>query len=323
ALSLEPCPGAYCARLNSSNGWSSCGPCPAGHRSDQGFCRPCDQPASAYMWLYLGFMALIPVLCNMIFLSRSRGHKRLLLLAGLCALESVLAALASVLVFPPRGSPYLTVCGVNNLSDWYPVFFNPDQGAVTDRPAFEAASCAHEVVYPLYSIVLTYYAFCVLFLLLMRPVAYRLLGGSRRYVLYAPMFLYPLLALLHSISGGLLYFAFPYLLLLCTLLSHAVFLLCQIDPEQPAAQTSAKWMLRNTLLKPLTVLLLLVHWLFLGVAVFSIVAAKPADEASGARWVVAAVPLPYLLFVATLRFSHPDAAYMAGDYEENAELRGG
>lgn len=62
----------------------------------------------------------------------------------LCAiLEVVFAASITLLMWEPVGSFKIHACGVDYLSDWYPIFYNP-------HPNYEETlHCAHEAVYPL------------------------------------------------------------------------------------------------------------------------------------------------------------------------------
>jgi len=61
-----------------------------------------------------------------------------------CAIvEILLAGSITLLLWDPVGSLYIKSCGVKQLSDWYPLFFNP-------QPNYEKTlHCSHEAVYPL------------------------------------------------------------------------------------------------------------------------------------------------------------------------------
>lgn len=72
------CPGLYCGRqmisdsINGSMGWSECGACPRGYRvsivSEYSHCMPCENNPSTYDWLYLGFMAMLPLILHWFFI---------------------------------------------------------------------------------------------------------------------------------------------------------------------------------------------------------------------------------------------------------------
>ncbi|OBS69993.1 hypothetical protein A6R68_01466 [Neotoma lepida] len=82
--------------------------------------------------------------------------------------------------------------------------------------------CTQEAVYPLYTIVLVYYAFCLVFMLLLRPLLVNKIQRSRYMPnplesFYAALYFFPVLTLLQAIAGGLLYYAFPYIVLVASL----------------------------------------------------------------------------------------------------------
>lgn len=99
-------------------------------------------------------------------------------------------------------------CGVSSLSDWYTYFFNP-------APRYEdTLICTQERVYPLQTMVLIFYVFCVTFMLILRPLINEKCKPKiekASLAVYYALYAFPLLALIHSLFGGLVYFAFPYL----------------------------------------------------------------------------------------------------------------
>jgi len=68
---------------------------------------------------------------------------RVLLLHISALVESVIAAVCSLLVIPPRGSLSVTSCPVTQLADWYTPFQNPSPDYV------HIIYCTQEAVYPL------------------------------------------------------------------------------------------------------------------------------------------------------------------------------
>lgn len=76
-VDLKKCPGLYCGRLftdlmNGSNPWADCGACPRGYRvnilSEISECIVCKNDPSTYDWLYLGFMAMLPLILHWFFI---------------------------------------------------------------------------------------------------------------------------------------------------------------------------------------------------------------------------------------------------------------
>ena len=68
---------------------------------------------------------------------------RLLWLLGSVALESIVSVIFTLLLFDPVGSLSLESCGVERISDWYTMFYNPAPDYV------HSIHCTQEAVYPL------------------------------------------------------------------------------------------------------------------------------------------------------------------------------
>ena len=168
------CPGLYCGRELLSNGsWSDCGACPRGFRANvSSFCVPCNNTPVFYDWLYLGFMTFSPLVLHwfcidnttpfrgryntvydylmfstniLLFVIYALRLSRGALVLHLSALvETLLAALSTILIIEPYGRLDLKACPAKSLSDWYTLFHNP-------RPNYsETLHCTQEAVYPLY-----------------------------------------------------------------------------------------------------------------------------------------------------------------------------
>jgi len=87
------------------------------------------------------------------------------------------------------------------------MFFDP-----VDPETKSYINCTTEAVYPLYSIVLVFLANCLLWLLVLRLPAVVMFNLSTRPMIFVLKIL-PLAAFVFSISAGLFYFTFPYLIL--------------------------------------------------------------------------------------------------------------
>lgn len=167
------CPGIYCGRMPNENasGWSDCGACPAGFRvanaaasgatatvAVNSACLPCLDDSSAYDWMYLGFMAIVP-LClhwfsidvaarraaasSAVMLARHQLARMQLALHGSALLEIGGAALLTLLAFEPYGRLHFHTCSVRRLSDWYTLIYNPTPDYANKL------FCTQEAVYPL------------------------------------------------------------------------------------------------------------------------------------------------------------------------------
>lgn len=76
-LPKNKCPGLYCGRTLFENGtWSNCTACPRGYRVNEfSECNLCETNPSTYDWLYLGFMALLPLILNWFFIDISAKER--------------------------------------------------------------------------------------------------------------------------------------------------------------------------------------------------------------------------------------------------------
>ena len=225
ATKLSKCPGLYCGRitlssLNQSVTYSDCGACPRGYKSDGYICRKCTSDLSLYDWLYLGFMVfLIPVM-NCHFINFFEPKKRLIGILHLTAvIEAFVSAFVALLVMEPIGKLSLKTCKVASVKDWYTVFFNPKPDYV------HVIQCTQEAVYPLFTIVFVYHANCLLLSLTARPIVLCFLKGiPGKRCIYASMYLLPILSVAHAIFAGVIYYSFPFLILVASSIGSAVYL---------------------------------------------------------------------------------------------------
>ncbi|XP_076816877.1 JNK1/MAPK8-associated membrane protein-like isoform X2 [Clavelina lepadiformis] len=206
---VEKCPGRYCGKLNFSiGGLNECTSCPSGYRTNVSkYCMPCNESLQLYDWLYLGFMAILPLALHWLYIFSVCQHKSKLavmhILSAPC--ELCFAGIVSLLLFSPAGTLDLDSCTVRQLSDWYTIFFNPKIKYTT------TLHCAQEAVYPLYSIVFVCYLFSLSLSIILRPIwTYKCVGkGAERKlstkVTYAALYFYPTLMLIHAIAAGLLF----------------------------------------------------------------------------------------------------------------------
>ncbi|XP_048341915.1 JNK1/MAPK8-associated membrane protein [Sphaerodactylus townsendi] len=77
----QACLGLYCGRtfkiVNGTEIPGDCGVCPRGQRTDdQKICQPCEGSPERYDWLYLGFMAMLPLILHWFFIEWYSGKKR-------------------------------------------------------------------------------------------------------------------------------------------------------------------------------------------------------------------------------------------------------
>ncbi|KAI6213897.1 hypothetical protein M3Y94_00205500 [Aphelenchoides besseyi] len=214
--------------------FSSCGPCPWGSRNiDNSRCEECTLPLRFYDYLFLVFHAVLPLFVNGVFIkvyatsdqrSRSRTLPTKWLVPQLicAASEATFGLMTSLLIYPPYGSFKLYGCRKSRLIEWYSMLNNP----VVNHT--HTLRCTYEIVYPLYSLPFATYAFELAALVLFRSTLYivarrfgrRLSSGP----FYAALWTLPIMALVHSFMGGLIYYTFANLTVFSALLSNSVHL---------------------------------------------------------------------------------------------------
>jgi len=296
------CPGLFCGRTdwgserpsNASKRYSSCGPCPRGQRSLGSLCRECKSPPLLYDWLYLGFIALFTLLAHWVVIDLAASHRRLsrelLLLHGAALFEVGLSAVLTLLLAEPRWQFNIFACEVHGLADWYPLLHNPS-------PNYGAAlHCTHEIVYPRFSIVYVFLGLCLLSMIIIRPLlASKLLPGRGRNSIYAALYFLPIIAFVHSVLGGVVYYSYPYLTLLSSLVSCAAHFAFKLDQS-----------LRSLLLSSITdsrnLTILLGHW---ALHAYGILAITELRQLSLHLSLLTLVPLPALFYILTARFTDP------------------
>nr|CAG4646497.1 EOG090X0BGA [Macrothrix elegans] len=303
--SLTRCPGYYCGRYLIQNGnttkWSACGPCPRGFRvnATTSACEECISNPSVYDWMYLSFMVLIGLLGQWYSIDIVVPGASIFPLSfkpvfvQLSALVEVLLSVCiTLLVHQPYGSLNFNMCAINQLSDWYTVMHNPN-------PNYEGVlHCSQEAVFPLYSMVFAHYGITVLTLFLIRPSVNKLLGirgHAASGPIYAALYLYPVLALVHGIMAGLIYYSFPSIIILLSLMSHAFHF---------ASRSDQTW--RALLLETFTsfhnLIVVVGHWILHG---FGLVALTMWLQPEFLAAILTLIPLPTLLYVALSRFTDP------------------
>jgi len=210
------CPGRYCGRPFSDGEIPAdqCGACTRGSKTDHYACLPCTDPLSAYGIMYISFMVAFVLLSH--FACIEQTTKKLpnrAMLFGSAALETVISILATIALFEPLGSFSLYSCGVSNIADWYPIFLNPP-----------SMHCSSEAVYPLFSLILMFYAFAVVLTVAIRiAVCYRFCNQDGKRSIYFSLYLFPVLTLIHVILSGVIYYAFPYFVIVMSLVFNIIY----------------------------------------------------------------------------------------------------
>ncbi|EGD77900.1 hypothetical protein PTSG_09535 [Salpingoeca rosetta] len=196
-----------------------CGMCPRAHRSDGYVCVPCAGQLEGYSIVFIVVELLSLYLQYQgVFVSMTRSstkRKTRIAISVYLVLELVLAVCCTLLSLEPKGSLRVYSCGMSHVNDWYPVFFNPKPDYI------HAVHCANEVAFPLITFYLLFLGFIAAITILIRlPLLYsqrvvQATGVDASYMLrhtWALLFAVPVLALVHVALGGLVFYAFPFLL---------------------------------------------------------------------------------------------------------------
>nr|XP_060609911.1 JNK1/MAPK8-associated membrane protein [Anolis sagrei ordinatus]XP_060609920.1 JNK1/MAPK8-associated membrane protein [Anolis sagrei ordinatus] len=305
AVDIQPdCLGLYCGRIveiiNGTDVHGECGVCPRGQRTDaRKICRECIGSPERYDWLYLGFMAMLPLILHWFFIEWYSGKKSSsALFQHITALiECSGAAIVTLLVSDPIGSLQIRSCKVVMLSDWYTMLYNPSPDYVT------TIHCTHEAVYPLYTIVFIYYAFCLVLMMLLRPLLVKKiacgLGKTDRFKsIYAALYFFPILTLLQAVGGGLLYYAFPYIIIVASLVTLVVYL-----------SASEIETFRDLIVRKKRLIVLFSHWLLHAYGIISI---SKLNNIYQDLPLLALVPAPALFYLLTAKYTEPSRILSEG-----------
>ncbi|XP_048734627.1 JNK1/MAPK8-associated membrane protein-like [Ostrea edulis] len=292
---VQRCPGLYCGRIPLGNGnHSECGACPRGYQpNEQSICLACDSEPLFYDWMYLTFMALLSLVLHWFFIdytNRKNTTKSLIPLHVSALLESVMAAILTLLLVEPYGSLRVRSCPVNKLSDWYSMLLNP-------QPNYsQTLYCTQEIVYPLYTIVMIYYAFSLLLMMLVRPIlSYKFTGKRGTKSIYAALYFHPILIVLQAVLSGLLYYFFSYLVIAVSLITGVIHLSgCDL--------TSYSSVTKHIVLDGRNLTILVGHWFL---HAFGIISLTQLTNLAIHLPILALVPFPTLFFILTIQFSHP------------------
>ncbi|XP_042226388.1 JNK1/MAPK8-associated membrane protein-like [Homarus americanus] len=199
--------------------------------------------------------------------------------------EVGVAAVVTLLVTEPYGSFNIRSCKIRKLADWYPLFHNPD-------PNYEGVlHSTQEAVYPLYSMVFVFYTLCLMVMLLVWLILpSKLLPGRGKTAIYSALYFLPALIVTHAVGAGLIYYSFPYMVIILSIISNAAHFAFQLDQSIPGLLMECVMEVRN-------LVILLGHW--------GLLAITQLREGVLHGPLCALVPLPALFYILTSRFTDP------------------
>ncbi|XP_062905781.1 JNK1/MAPK8-associated membrane protein isoform X2 [Mobula hypostoma] len=244
-------------------------------------------------------MAVLPLVLHWFFIEWYSGKKSssALFQHVTALLECAVAAIVTLLVNDPIGELKIRSCRVKMLSDWYTMLYNPSPDYIT------TLHCTQEAVFPLYTIVFIYYAFCLVFMMLLRPLLVKKiacgLGKSDRFKsIYAALYFFPILTVLQAVGGGLLYYAFPYIILVLSLVTLAVYM------SASEIQTY-----KDLITKKKRMVVLFSHWILHAYGIISI---SRLDKLDQDLPLLALVPTPALFYLLTAKYTEPSRILSEG-----------
>ena len=307
--SPDPCPGLYCGRTDRGQDqnitedglrYSACGPCERGWRvsspGKSSVCQRCEDPIKLYDKLYLGFIVLFTLLAHWVSIDFTSNNprkftKEILIVHASALVEVATAAVVTLVISEPLGEFSLTSCSVSRFSDWYTLLYNPS-------PNYEEKLyCTHEAVYPLYSIVFVFYALSLLMMILLRPfLSSKFLPGRGRNAIYAALYFFPTFAIIHGVLGGIIYYSYPYVIIITSLMSCAAHYAFKLDQSIKSLMVTSLTDVRN-------LVILVGHW---ALHAYGIVAVTELKDINLHLSLIGLVPLPALFYILTARFTHPD-----------------
>lgn len=149
-----------------------------------------------------------------------------------------------------------------------------------------------------YSIVFIHYGICIIMLLVIRPLvnkAFKIVGHTASWPIYAALYFFPILGLLHGIMAGVIYYSFPSITILLSLLSHAFHFASRQDQSWQKLLQESISSVRNSLV-------VLGHWLL---HAYGIIALTMWLQPEIFIILLIFVPLPTALYVLFSRFTDP------------------
>jgi hypothetical protein len=111
--------------------------------------------------------------------------------------------------------------------------------------------CTQERVFPLQTMVLVFYVFCVTMMLLLRPIVNDKIRPKIEkcsLAIYYALYAFPILALIHSLFGGLVYYSFPYLSIVISCAANASHFALKLDQSTKGLIVSSVTDIRNILI---------------------------------------------------------------------------
>ncbi|XP_054153632.1 JNK1/MAPK8-associated membrane protein-like [Oppia nitens] len=311
---FDVCVGLYCGRTiyQQMNGtsYSDCGSCLRGYRVDNGLCYECLERPEFYEWLYITFMAFALVIIEWYLteqcVKRCQMTFDVLFLHLFVLIEVIISLLVTLLVTEPIGSFVINTCRPKRLSDFYTYLFNPS-------PDYKTITyCTQEAVYPLYSMIFIFYAFSLVFLIF-RVFYLKLISFLLKLIIksdflqdlvndtnttktiYLSLYVIPGLSFIHAVFCGLIYYSFPYIIIIGSIISVAVHMASQLD-QRPSKLFKSLFQKRNCVI-------ISCHWI---VHIYGIISLTQLTNLSIHLPLLCLAPVPTIFYIITAKFTDPN-----------------
>ena len=150
--------------------------------------------------------------------------------------------------------------------------------------------------------VFIFYSFSLISMLIIKPfLASKFLPGKGRNAIYAALYFFPIFALTHGVLGGVIYYSYPYIIILASIVSCAAHYAFKLDQ-------SVKSLLLTSVTDTKNLVILLDHWDLHG---YGIVAVTELKQMSLHLFLIGLVPIPALFYILIAMLTDP-ASIMGG-----------
>lgn len=213
--------------------------------------------------------------------------KEVIALHTSAGIEVCLASFIVLYIYSDSLSSLLNIssCRASRVSDWYTVLHNP-----------RSLSCTQEAVFPLFSMIMLVYTLSLVMLIMIRPIVVSRISDKKSpKTIYLTLYAIPILGVVHIVLCGVIYYLFPYLTIIASIVSLASHLSCRLDQR-----TSALFI--NSFKDVKNLVIILGHWLL---HILGIIALTHLKHFWRDILLLACVPLPTVFYILTAKYSDP------------------
>ena len=142
-----------------------------------------------------------------------------------------------------------------------------------------------------------YYAFGVVTMMLIRPaLSTHLVMRRGTKSIYAALYFFPILVVMHAVLAGLIYYSFPYIVLVVSVVTNAAHFATFQDQ-------SIKYLVKVNVTNPRNLLILLCHWVM---HAYGIIAVTQLTRPTFHGPLLCLIPFPTIFYLLTVGFTDPE-----------------